>query len=86
VNVEGLETRRKGCHSVVFRSDLGHYHCPVDWKRVIVWVFVIFVVYMVFAAPNQAAVMVRDTGEVAYDIVRNGAESLREFANTLISS
>ncbi len=58
----------------------------MDVKKILIVVVCVFAIYFVFSQPQDAAVIVRDTGELAFDVIRNGAESLREFANTLITS
>lgn len=64
----------------------GDYHRLVDVKKIAITIVILFAIFFVFSEPNQAAVMVKDTGELAYDILRSGADSLRQFANTLITS
>jgi hypothetical protein len=36
---------------------------PVKWRRVLWWVLVVFAVYAVYRAPDQAADFVRTVGE-----------------------
>ncbi|SNV18959.1 hypothetical protein [Dermatophilus congolensis] len=47
----------------------------IDWKKVLWWLFIIFIVYSIFTSPNQSAEVVR----ALFDIIINGFRALSEF-------
>jgi hypothetical protein len=42
---------------------------PVKWRRVLWWVVVVFALYAVYKAPDQAAEFVRSVGEALKTVV-----------------
>lgn len=49
-------------------------------KKVLIWLFWIFLVYSIFTAPDQAADIVR----TAWDILAGGAQNLARFFTQLL--
>lgn len=49
-------------------------------KKVLIWLFWIFLVYSIFTAPDRAADIVR----TAWDIIVSGAQNLSRFFSQLI--
>jgi hypothetical protein len=54
---------------------------PVKWRRVLWWVLVVFAVYAIYRAPDQAADFVRAVGESLKTIVA----SIADFFDGLLS-
>ena len=50
-------------------------------KRIFLWLVVIFILYSIFTAPQQAADLVGST----WDILKSGVENLAAFFNALLS-
>ena len=52
----------------------------MNLKKVVAWLVVAFVVYLVIQAPQQSADMVRNAGEA----LGNAASSLAQFVGSLV--
>lgn len=46
-----------------------------DWRKIIWWIFIIFILYSIFTSPQESAEVVR----TIFEIIFNGFRALGEF-------
>lgn len=52
----------------------------LDWKKILWWIFIIFIIYSIFTSPEQSAGVVR----AIIDIILNGFRALGTFVSSVL--